>query len=375
MNKKFCYHPWVGLEISPQGEFKPCCKYESPIADNLIDYQNSAELQNLQQDFLNGQLPKKCQRCWNDEDSGLPSKRQLDWEYVFKKQAPQLDKLKVLSLSFGNSCNLACRICNSSASSSWISEGKELQLKFPNIKIYKHQRFYQDKSFIQRIKDLCSEILHVEFPGGEPFLAGVEQHLDFLDYLIERGSDKVSLHYITNTTIFPKQEFWDRWRHFKKVDIQLSIDGIGNGFEYQRWPANWEECYDNILQYIEYRDTKPNIQLSISHTVSIFNVYYLPEFVKWCLQHRLEKPYLGMLTKPKYYNIKVLPDSVKLKITEKLDSFNLENVISYMNKESFSEEFATTVEIIQILDQQRKQSFEQTFSEFYQLLKEQQCLI
>lgn len=368
-----CYHPWVGLDISPQGQFKPCCKYQNNIDTTLAGYLDSIELANLKKDFTEGKRPQACKRCWDDEDAGLPSKRQLDWEYIFHKQEPGIDSLKVLSLPFGNSCNLACRTCDSSASSGWISEAKKLKQHLPEIEIFKHQKFYQDKNFIDKIKEKSSNLLHVEFPGGEPFLAGIDEHLDFLDYLIGNKSNQISLHYITNTTLFPKRQFWDRWKKFKKVDIQLSIDGIEEKFEYLRYPGKWQEVNENVNLFTAI--TSPNIQISVSHTVSIFNVFYLPEFIKWCLQNKLGKPYLGLVSDPKWYSIKVLPDSVKFLIRDKLDRFILPEIVSYMNSEDLSNEFDNTIKYIKILDQHRNQNFSETFPEFYNILKEDKCQI
>lgn len=368
-----CHHPWVGLEIGPQGEFKPCCKYKDSIATNLKDYLASEELSKLKSSLSANEKPNGCQRCWDDESAGLPSKRQLDNQYVFGGVEPNHSSLKILSFAFGNSCNLACRTCDSYSSSTWIVESKKLEKHIPDIKIHQHKRFYQDLQFIKELKDISGDVMHVEFPGGEPFLAGISEHLDFLDFLISKNPQEVSLHYMTNATIFPSDEFWSRWSKFKKVDVQLSIDGTVDQFEYLRWPAKWPAVEDNILRYISLRDQINNLQLSISHTVSIFNVYYLPEFIKWCLQNRLGKPYLGLVADPSVYNIRSLPMSVKDKVTEKISRFKLENVVSYMYEQDLTAD-ANWV-ITELLDQQREQSFSNTFPEFYQILKEQGCLI
>lgn len=373
MNDNFCYHPWAGLEISPQGEFRPCCKYTDSIANSLDDYQNSIKLDELKSKFLAGQRPAGCQFCWNDEDAGLPSKRQLDTQRLFTNYSIDDATLKVLSLSFGNSCNLACVICDSYSSSTWITESKKLRTKFPDIKIHQHQRFYQDQSFIEKIKQASTDLVHVEFPGGEPFLAGLEQHLDFLDFLISNGSQNISLHYMTNATIFPGDEFWLRWSKFKNIDIQLSIDGVGAHFEYCRWPAQWTEVEENIQKYITKREQLTNLQLSISHSVSIFNVYYLPEFTRWCLQQGLERPYLGLVNDPVRYNIKSLPAAVKEQISEKITRFKFENVVSYMNEQDLYN--PTEWQFINTVDDLRNLSFKQVFPEFYQLLKDAKCQI
>jgi MoaA/NifB/PqqE/SkfB family radical SAM enzyme len=358
-----CYHPWVGLDISPQGEFRPCCKYQNSIADNLNTYINSNELSQLKDQFLLGLQPLGCKRCWDDELARLPSKRQLDWEYIFKKSKPATDSFKILSLAFGNSCNLACRTCDSSASSGWIVESKKLQLP-----IFKHQRFYQDQEFINSIKQKCNDVVHVEFPGGEPFIAGLTEHLEFLDYLITQDPKNTSLHYMTNATVFPNEQFWIRWEQFKKVDIQLSIDGTNQQFEYIRYPGVWSEVIENIKKYNKQKTEI--VQMSISHTVSIFNIYYLPEFVKWCLQNQFGKPYFGLVSDPDYFNVKVLPQSVKNKLTDRLTKFGLQGIIKYMNSEDLSHLFANTREQIDKVDSLRNQSFKQVFPEFFKLIEE-----
>ena len=371
--KYICYHPWVGLDISTQGDFKPCCKYQENIDTNLSGYLNNKKLIALKEEFKQGARPSGCKRCWDDEDAGLPSKRQLDWKHIFGEKHPGWDPIKVLTLPFGNSCNLACRTCNSYTSSGWVSEAKKLQQHLPELVIYKHQTFYKNKEFINQIKSLCTNVLHVEFPGGEPFLAGVDEHLEFLDFLLENNPKNISLHYMTNATIFPDQKFWDKWIKFKNVDIQLSVDGIDEKFEYLRWPAKWSQVNDNVHQFMMHR--KDNIQLSISHTVSIFNVLYLPEFFKWCLQNKLGKPYLGLVSQPEHFSIKGLPKKVKQSISDKLTRFSFKEIVSYMNSEDLTDHFDTAIKHIKLVDQQRNESFEKTFPELHQLLKESACQI
>ena len=376
MEQLLCYHPWVGLEISAQGTFMPCCKYAKSIAGNLNDYQNSTELAELKQDFLAGRKPEGCRRCWHDEEAGHTSKRQLDWENMFNKTPPKLDSLKSLVFSFGNSCNLACRTCGSHASTTWINEAENLKQHFPDLKIYQHKRFYQDKEFVDQIKALCTdELLQVEFSGGEPFLAGTDEHLDFLDHLINCGATATKLHYLTNVTQFPKQGFWDRWKKFNSVEIQLSIDGIGEHFNYTRWPANWNTVVENVKHYQDAQQSATNVSYTVSHVVSIFTVYYLPEFVKWCLQNKLNKPYLGILSNPHMYDIKALPASVKAAVREKLSKYKFTEIITHMDKQDLNKYFDLTVQYTKVLDQQRGQQFAETFPEFYQLLQEAGCQI
>lgn len=361
-----CYHPWVGLDISPQGYFRPCCKFDTAVAYDLNEYQRSELMESVRQQFLSGQKPVQCNRCWRDEESGIKSKRQLDTEYYLDGTAPDLGHLYFLGMSFGNTCNLACRICDSAHSSRWGVEETKLLEFFPNTKIHKHQKFYQDSKFIAQILELSGRVKSIQFPGGESFITGTAEHLGFLDSLLH--PEDISLRYITNTTVFPIQDFWQRWKKFKHVDIQLSIDGVGKHFEYQRWPAVWDECLANIKQYQQL--AVGNIKLSISHSVSIFNVFYLPDFVKWCLTNRLPVPYLGLVTSPKHYNITVLPKDIKDVIVPRLRGTIMSSVAQAMIAEDASDEFDKTLQYVKILDKQRNQSFAETFPELNQLIGE-----
>lgn len=364
INKNFCALPWVSLDIDPQGNLRPCCKYKDNFGNDLDSYFNSDKLNALKKEFEDGNRPQGCIRCWNDEDAGLPSKRQLDRLYRYNEL--ELNNLQVISIPFGNTCNLACRSCNSSASSKWVTEEEKLKNKF-NIEIHSHKKFYKDDKFINFIKTKIDHVTDITFHGGESFLTGILQQQDFLDFLISKHPNTITLTYITNTTIFPSDDFWDKWKHFKKINILLSIDGIEEKFEYLRWPASWDVCYANIKKYQVYSSKFKNIQLSISHTVSIFNIIDLNEFFIWCLREKLPEPYLGVVEDPLHYNIKNLPLHIKEIVQKTLIPNKFAPIINFMNQNP-SELTDTFTEWTTELDVLRKQNFHKIFPNLSKLL-------
>lgn len=349
IHMKMCYHPWVGLDISPQGKFKPCCKYQNSIANNFDDYWDSPELKELRQAFERGEQPVGCARCWRDEELGLPSKREMDWEYHFKKQKPNLDSIKILSVAFGNTCNLACRTCSSYSSSRWAQEARKLDLAY-----FEHQRFYKDAKFMQDLKHCGETAIHIDIPGGEPFLHNIPEHQNFLDHLIDTRAELPTLHYTTNCTTWPAK-LVEAWQHFPEVDIQLSLDGVEKKFEYIRWPAKWKGVKENIQRFIELRDRTDNIKLSVSHTISVYNALDLDDFKLWCDEMNLPHPYVGLVTNPDYLNINCLPDEVKKYIS--LDTLP-------------GTAFNMFMKHVQMLDQSRGESFQKTFPELWELIPE-----
>jgi sulfatase maturation enzyme AslB (radical SAM superfamily) len=360
-----CYHPWVGLDIDPQGKFSPCCKYQYKLSDNLDDYLASSELAQLRSDFINGKRPSGCVRCWKDESSGTPSKRQLDNKFILNNTPPDLTSIKILSLPFGNTCNLACRTCGSAASSRWSREEKKIKKHFPKLEIHTHQKFYKDKNYINKIKEISKNLVDVTIPGGEPFITGVDEQLDFLDFLLENNPKNISITYITNATTFPTEDFWKKWKNFKRINIQLSIDGIGERFEYLRWPAKWQDCYANIKQYQEMQKKCSNLTLSVSHTVSVFNVFYIQDFFIWCYKEKLPEPYIGFVNHPAHYSITSLPDDLKIKVKQRISTKKFASVLNYMESESKNNlNFQETIRWVKMIDQLRNQKIIDVFPEF-----------
>ena len=137
-NDEFCVLPWISLEASPIGTVRPCCLAEEEILDNdgnkfqLISadfkhIQDSDYMRDLRTDFLMGDRPDTCVKCWAVEDAGGTSKRQhtlnrLKHMSMGESWTQDAKPLMFLDLKLGNICNLKCRICGSWSSSQFASE-------------------------------------------------------------------------------------------------------------------------------------------------------------------------------------------------------------------------------------------------------------
>ena len=365
MNENFCSLPWVGVDISTQGGIKPCCKYNHTLSHDLDKYFQSQDLLELKQQFINGSRPSGCSRCWQDEDAGLPSKRQLDHQYVLPSDV-SLDGIKILAMTFGNTCNLSCVTCGSNASSRWAIEERKIDIESFGKSVYTHNQFYKDPAFTQKITAVSEDLVHLEIAGGEPFYASADTHKNFLLSLPNPG--KIKIHYTTNATVFPESEFWEIWKRFRHVDIQLSIDGVGKRFEYLRYPAEWATVQENVSRYQE----KKHIQISISHTVSWMNILYVEDFFSWCDKQNLPDPYLGPVSKPNYLSVKCLPQKVKEKIRDRLATSTRQGIstlINYMYLEDQSDVFDKGQQWLRALDHMRGTVFADTFPELNEFIQ------
>lgn len=299
----FCYSPWTNIDISPQGDLNPCCKFKTPIDSvknikntSIKEYQESSNLKEIKTQFESGLWPIGCERCKIEEENGIESKRMLDytrWKSHYDSYNTTSNQFLTASIAFGNTCNLKCITCNPGSSSRWQQEHHDLF----GIDI-RPNHFYK-AGFVEEFIACAPNLIHIDIPGGEPFLSGIKEQKDLLRHWIDSGqAADVSIHYTTNVTVYPDDEWWKIWKHFKNVDIQLSLDGVGSKLEYIRYPAVWSDIYRNIERYIETCNKHNNLQLSVSHTVSAYNVYYLDEFFTWCQHVGLPRPWIGRAHTP-----------------------------------------------------------------------------
>lgn len=372
----FCYSPWSNIDISPQGDLAPCCKFQmskyeesfNVQTQTLPEYYSSAFLAKIKQEFTQQQWPRGCERCRIEEENNIASKRQLDyerWQQHYQEYDLASGKCITASIAFGNTCNLKCITCGPYSSSKWQQEHQHIH----NVTIG-HVKFYRS-DFVEKFIEQAPGVIHLDIPGGEPFLSGVQEQKLLLNHYITTGqAEHISLHYTTNATLFPDQEWWDIWKHFKNVDIQLSIDGIGDRYEYIRYPAKWSDVVKNAEKYLEkYQD---NIQLSVSHTVSAYNIYYLEEFFIWCNNIGLPKPWLGRVHHPQYMRPGVWSEDAKNFIKNKILQSTIPDIHPWANlitNHSDSEHFDLFCQRLKQHDNYRGVDFGTVFPELKNYIK------
>jgi organic radical activating enzyme len=314
-----CPLPWTHLEVDVNGGASPCCLYKGSVPNvkvyetGLKDIQQSAYMNNLRQQFRNGERPIGCQSCWQEEDAGKTSKR-MNSLYKMKNSLTDWTPdskptLKFIDFKLGNVCNLKCRICGSWSSSKWAQE----ELDYGENPVARKNLTEggwpkRNPQFFDDIRDDLKDAEYFEFTGGEPFM--IRDHFKILMYCVEKGYAKnQDIHYNTNGTQLPPPEIFDLWSYFKRVEIAFSIDDIGPQFEYQRHPANWREVNANLVKFKE-RQT-PNMDFQICTTVSIFNVFNLAKIAFWVAQYQPKFFYVNTLFDPDYFNVQTLPQQVK----------------------------------------------------------------
>jgi sulfatase maturation enzyme AslB (radical SAM superfamily) len=244
-------------------EISPCCVSPTRPA-NSIDFLNNPYLVELRKEIKNNQFPMACNGCKNAEDLGLTSRRQGSNAW-YKDKNLFNDTIELIRMDYwtGDTCNLACVICGPDNSSVWKRElGLPVELQKSTV-----NQFWKNIDL--------TKIKFIHFNGGEPLLS--KEHVKFL-HAIEHKA-QVHLHYNTNGTILPSKELIDLWQHFSLVQLEFSIDDVGDRFEYQRYPAKWADVTAKLQWYID--NAPHNCMFAVSTSVGILNYSNLDQLNLW----------------------------------------------------------------------------------------------
>ena len=391
--KYFCPMPFINIEARTDSKCNVCCQIHDTIKkpdgteynlnhETLTEVWNSEWIKDLRQQFINGEKPEFCYSCWNAEDAGVVSKRKRELKN-FPHIQRNIEKGKVyekplaMDVKLGNICNNKCRTCSSYASSAWIAEEKVRDGDSNNKWKFMRKlgRWPEDNpTFWEDFNHISTNVKKMEFYGGEPLL--IKEHYGVLRKLIETGKSKdIELSYNTNGSIWPSEGL-ELWKHFKRIMLSFSIDGVGEHFNYIRHPAKFDEVKGHILKLknLNY----DNIYIDICYTVSIYNIFYLDEILEFGKEIGVDV-YFNYVYTPYHVSSRNLPQDIKDKIKTKFDGFvnkhpnhigvnQVATTINYMEDGTFDKKnFKQFITETKFSDDYRGESFSKTFPEYYEL--------
>ena len=263
---KKCLDAFKNLNISKQNNsihISPCCLTQTkPV--QFVNFQDDLYLNQIRVSWQSQQFPSECNACQSSESAALISRRQGSNQW-YKDNGHDNDQVELIRLDYwtGDTCNLQCVICGPHNSSAWK---QELQLS-TEIKKSVVNKFWNDLDL--------TNLKFIHFNGGEPLLS--KEHIKFLQAIPDKKA--VHINYNTNGTIRPDRNLLDLWEKFQLVQIDFSIDDIGNRFEYQRYPANWNNLVENLQWFIE--NCPHNCMMSSNTSVGVLNHDNLENLNRW----------------------------------------------------------------------------------------------
>lgn len=283
LHKSLCVLPWHGLALMPNGEIKNCAVSNEILGnikqDSLPNILNNSISQTVRQDMRDDVRHSRCTTCYRTEDlqTSNPIQKISNriW-YMKVLKNHDLDvykqnsyaKLNVLDLRWRNTCNYSCVYCGPDLSSRWVTErNKKLVYKI-------------DEQFLEETKryifDHIHEIKHVYLAGGEPLL--IKENLELLEQLKQHNTN-VTIRINTNLSVIDNKIFQMLVDDFADTKWTVSIDAIGEDYEYIRYPGNW----DNFLKNLTYLYSKTK-NIDYNMTWSVLNAYTIFDAIDFLQQ-------------------------------------------------------------------------------------------
>ena len=307
----FCIYPWMHIQLKPNGQAKPCCRFDHMHNDyrddegrptmsqynvknlTLEEISNSPFWQTLRKDMLNNKIISGCHKCKKEDDVGGFSMRynaNIAWNYnnQFRPEKINQDKkFKYLELTTGRFCNLACRMCSSDLSTTWDKDDKILAGLYSDREDYSNrpqtlQLKFEEKDF--------EEVTFIKMTGGEPMLSPTFE--PFLDTVLNSGyANNILLQIYTNCSWIPKEKIINKLKQFGLVQINISIDGLHKVNDYVRYPSKWNIVEASAEKWVEFSHIHKNFDIILSPTISLYNILQTPDIWEWWA--KLQRKYFG----------------------------------------------------------------------------------
>lgn len=268
-----------------KNELGLCCK-SSVVA-------NQANIDLLRHDLKLGIRNPACRVCWNAEDTGITSWRELgNDEYTTNPNTI------LLELLLDNTCDSACVYCSPDSSSKWDQEYHSNSQKIMLPWIHNLRPFNGDKQYLEsHIEQYVSEMSNlattknknavINLQGGEPLLSkfvknnGISKLVNL--FYSNNNSQKLSITIISNgntPTILLKKiqheiaELTEKFEYVK-FTIMLSMEAVEGNAEYIRYGVSWDTFIINVRAWASLH----NIRLVFLMTISPFSIKDTTAFI------------------------------------------------------------------------------------------------
>jgi MoaA/NifB/PqqE/SkfB family radical SAM enzyme len=424
----YCPVPWREQMIESNGAIRLCCLAqdtvknddgtEANVSDNSLDeIWNNRYMQETRQKMLEGIPLDICTPCYEHEANNGYSNRENELEEMMRSRGEfpvdiiVKEKPDYYDVRFGNLCNMKCITCGPQYSSEhyeeYIKIYEDLKVETNNniIKVdqemaklgeYSHvghvltttemDEIKQNKgnynwpendrvfnSILEQITTSDTKKLYIT--GGEPTLSA--GNLKLLTALVDNGQSKnITLWMNTNMTNV-NEKFWNLVAQFKHVNVMMSIDGIGDTFDYIRYPGQWKQIEKNISKLINFINNlapgsnDPNdhqkFELQLSPVIQLLNLLNLEDIIEYFIKivdpaHCAVTFCPNVLRGPDYYRINNANYNIRQEVndriqekykdflyfgTPKLEHFIhiLDNTLTYKNNEEYEGEIPLLMNI------------------------------
>ena len=338
----FCNTPWYELQIYWDGRLGICCQEDHKLyaesdqqyniaTMSIQEWFNSDPAKKFRFGILGKQRLTECRRCYTEEDHNGNSRRlksnqksviftRTAFDVSFEQSPGHVKFLHSaehqghtislpidLHIDLGNFCNLACKMCNSKASSTIASQ--EVRWGIESSRQYVGTDWTRDpvvwNSFKQQLLELPN-LNNIHFMGGETLLTA--RFEDLVDTMIEHKRFELCFSFVTNGTVF-KPNLLNKLKQFRRVGIEVSIETVDEHNTYQRQGTDTDLVLKNIDLYLA-QCNETSITVALRPAPSLLSIGYYTGLLRYALDRRLIVK-SNLCYDPRFLSAEILPASIK----------------------------------------------------------------
>jgi len=342
-NKRiFCNTPWYELHIYWDGSLGICCQEANKLyaksdqqyniaSMTIQEWFNSDPVRKFRTGILGNQPLTECRRCYIEENHDGNSRRLKSNQksVIFTRtafadsfeQSPGHEHFLIshvqqgftdtspvdLHIDLGNYCNLACKMCNSAASSTIAAH--EVKWGIESSRQYLGTDWTRDQLVWNQFKQQLLELPglnNIHFMGGETLLT--PRFEDLIDFMIEHQRFELCFSFVTNGTSF-RPDIVKKLKQFRRVGIEVSIETVDAHNAYQRQGTDTESVLKNIDRYLTLCNGS-SVTVALRPAPSLLSIGYYPGLLKYALDRQLIVK-SNLCYDPRFLSAEILPEPIK----------------------------------------------------------------
>lgn len=270
MSDWYCPLPFRHAYIDSTG-IAACCqtpRYQVP----LDEWPTHPKLLNLQRELLDGNTPKVCQRCVQQESAYGTSLR-TNSNRDYNNQVFTNTKLDFIDFRSVNICNFKCRSCNpvfSHGIAQEVNKYPKLQ-QFLGAPLASKTVSVTDTNIDWIMRNLGS-LKRIMFTGGEPTV--IPRVRELINKIKQDHKDIMIM--ITSNASFQDDFWFEITEQLSNLHWTVSIDAVGSAAEIVRHGSDWAVIERNVAWLAQHANS-----LDINSVVSNLTVFGLKPLLEF----------------------------------------------------------------------------------------------
>jgi organic radical activating enzyme len=335
-NQYYCSQKFWWLSIDLKEQLTHSCCSATPhkidfewLSHNRGQLFNTPTLLRERTDMLDNVKVSSCNECWNAEDQGTPSRRQLSESDKITHSSLE-SQPETINIVAGKDCNMTCSYCCKHYSSAWAREILDhgdyaVQSADDRMKLNARDKIKlqisQNETNLTKSQQLMSEIdlllqgqtlKEISISGGEPFLN------NSLIELLKRIPSHTLVRIYTGLGVSSARltKYLDVIAAQSNIHLVISAENTGAYYEFNRYGNTWDRFVSNV-DLIKSK----NIHYEFNSVVSNLTVFGLKDFVDHFKDVKIK---FSNCQAPDYLSVHVIDNESKQNIMSIIDQLPAE---------------------------------------------------